>query len=392
MDRHISAPAFSARTLARWLLVTLVLFATCWLLWQARTTLLPFVLGGILALALSPLVNRLARFLPRWLAILTFYAAGFVLLVLFIDYVAPVIADQIQQAIDSIPSLAQMQAFANRLLLRYQDSVPAAIRQPINAGVRQALETMQSNVTLYIRTAGAWMFAEVIQAAQTLTFLVGFLAVPFWLFYVLNSAHQGRVFVNKLLHPRIRADFWNIWDCMKQVISDYVRGQLILGAAVGAMVGVGMLALRLLGFPIPFILLLALIAGVTELIPYLGPILGALPGILAGLLISPTTALAMLGVYIIVQQTENYLLVPRIIGASIAIHPAILIVILFAAGGVFGLPGIFLAPPLAAIGRDVFVYTYRRLDGLAPADAGRAGEDRQGDEAGESCAKGAIDA
>jgi len=371
-----SESPLSLRTLARWLLVALALYLAGWLLWTSRATLLPFALGGILALVLSPVVNRLARHRPRWLAILTIYAGGFVLLVVLVDYVAPVVADQIQQALDSIPSLEQMQALARGLLQRYQNSVPAAIRGPINSGMNQALASMQSNITLYIRTAGAWILAELLRIAQTLTFLVGFLVVPFWLFYVLNAGPRGRAFANELLHPRIRADFWNVWDCVNQVVSDYFRGQLILGAAVGTMVGLGLLTLRLLGFPIPYILLLAIIAGVTELIPYLGPVLGAAPGVLTGLLISPTAALAVLLVYVIVQQAENQLLVPWIIGESIAIHPAILIVILFAAGGVFGLIGIFLAPPLAALGRDVFVYTYRRLEGYSPDGARRAVAER----------------
>lgn len=114
--------------------------------------------------------------------------------------------------------------------------------------------------------------------------------------------------------------------------------------------------------------MLALIAGITELIPYIGPLLGAVPGLLAGLLISPTTGLAMLAVYIIVQQLENNLLVPRVIGSHISIHPAILTIILFAAGGVFGLVGVFLASPVAAISRDVFVYVYHRLQGKTPEE------------------------
>jgi predicted PurR-regulated permease PerM len=115
------------------------------------------------------------------------------------------------------------------------------------------------------------------------------------------------------------------------------------------------------------------------------------PGVLAGLLISPTAALAMLAVYVLVQQSENYLLVPRIIGASIAIHPAILIIILFAAGGLFGLAGVFLAPPLTAIARDLFLYTYRRLQGFTPAQARRAIAQRHGGEMQESTEKGDSD-
>jgi predicted PurR-regulated permease PerM len=138
------------------------------------------------------------------------------------------------------------------------------------------------------------------------------------------------------------------------------------------LVGTGMFALQFAGFPIPYPMLLAIIAGITEVIPYLGPMLGAIPGVIIGLFVSPTVGLLMIAVYVIVQQLENHLLVPNIIGREINIHPAILIIILFAAGGVFGLFGIFFAAPLAAIFRDMFVYLYLRLEGQAPEEAALA--------------------
>jgi predicted PurR-regulated permease PerM len=72
---------------------------------------------------------------------------------------------------------------------------------------------------------------------------------------------------------------------------------------------------------------------------------------------------------VVVQQLENNLLVPRIIGESVGVHPAILTVVLISMGQVFGLLGVVLAAPLTAISRDLFVYVYRRLDGLSPAAA-----------------------
>jgi predicted PurR-regulated permease PerM len=213
----------------------------------------------------------------------------------------------------------------------------------------------------------------VINVLNTVTFLIGFLIIPIWLFYVLNDQARARAFIDKLLSPRIRPDFWNIWGIVNKVFSDYIRGQLILGLAVGVMAGLGLLLLRLLGFDVRYILLLALIAGVTELIPIIGPIIGAIPGVLVGFIASdsgPSTGVAVLVVYIVVQQLENNFLVPRIIGESVGVHPAILTVILIAMGQVFGLLGVVLAAPLTAIARDLFVYVYRRLGGLS-AEAAR---------------------
>ena len=366
-----AAPAYpSWRVLARWLLVALALYAIGWLLWSARPALLPFAIGIVLAYLLLPIVNALDRRLPRPLAILTVYVGGIVIVIVAIDYIAPLIASQIQQLIDSIPSLERLQAMGNDLLRQYRDRVPAAVQAPLEEGVRNALRIAQANFATYVQNAGAFIFNQILQVLNTVTFLVGFLIIPIWLFYVLNDEAQGHALIDRLLHPRLRPDFWNTWGIIDEVFSNYIRGQLILGAAVGVMVGVGLFILRLLGFQIPYILLLAIVAGLTELIPIIGPTLGAIPGVLVGLFISPTTGLAVLVIYIIVQQLENNLLVPRIIGESVGIHPAILMVILIAMGQVYGLLGVILAAPLSAIARDLFLYIYRRLEGL-PAVAAR---------------------
>ncbi len=357
------------RTLARWLLVAGAVYFTGWLLWNGISTLYPFIIGALLAFLLTPIVDYLSHPFPRWLAIVTVYVGVIVLFAVFMIYIVPVISDQVQQIIDSIPSIDQIQAFINNLFRQYQQVVPASLRQPLNASINGAVKTIQQNVTIYIMDAVTVILNQLGQIVQTVTFLAGFIVVPFWLFYVLNSEANGRAFVNRLLHPRLRNDFWNVWDIISSVFSHYLRGQLILAAAVGILVGVGMFALQFAGFAIPYPMLLAIIAGLTEAIPFIGPILGAIPGVLTGLFVSPTVGLMMLAVYIIVQQFENHLLVPNIIGKEIDIHPAIMIIILFAAGGVFGLFGIFFAAPLAAIFRDLFIYTYHRLEGEAPEEA-----------------------
>jgi predicted PurR-regulated permease PerM len=368
----------SRRTLARWILVTLALYVVGWLLISALPSLTPFIIGLVLAYLLLPSVNRLGRKMPRWLAILTVYAGGVVLSAVSIAYIAPIVADQIERLVNNFDEFVErLQTMGQELFSQYQNSVPASIRTPIEQGVRNALATLQANITTYLQSVGAFIFAQVLRIANTVTFLIGFLIIPIWLFYILNDVQQGSAFIDRLLHPRIRADFWNIWGIINRIFSDYIRGQLLLGVMVGVMVGAFLLILRLFGFEIGnYILLLAIIAGITELIPIVGPIIGAIPGVIIGFTVSPTTGLVVLLIYVLVQQIENNFLVPRIIGESVGIHPAILTVVLIAMGHIFGLLGVILAAPLSAIARDLFVYIYRRIDGETPAAARLALEAR----------------
>jgi predicted PurR-regulated permease PerM len=363
------------RKLAQWLLVGLALYGVGWLLWRAWPALTPFIFGLVLAYLLMPIVDRLDQRLPRWLAILLVYIGGIGLIAGSVAFILPPVVDQIQQLFASIPATDQMLDLWNNLVRGYRDLVPIALQQPIEDGLRSALRTAQTNLAAYLQSAGTFVLAQVINILNTLTFLVGFVIIPIWLFYVLHDRAQGRDFIDRLLPARARPDFWNIVGITNRVLSDYIRGQLILGLAVGLMVGFGLLLLRLIGFDVRYILLLAIVAGITELIPIIGPIIGAIPGVLVGFIAADNglqTGLAVLVVYIVVQQLENNLLVPRIIGESVGVHPAILTVVLIAMGQVFGLLGVVLAAPLTAIARDLFVYVYRRLDGLSAEAARRS--------------------
>jgi predicted PurR-regulated permease PerM len=357
------------RTLARWLLVAFAVSAVGWLLWNSRSALLPFILGLVLAYLLLPIVNALARRVPRPLAILIVYISSIALIVGVIAIVVPLVAAQVQQLVASLPSLGQMQEMVSDLLQQYQSRVPPIVRQPIDDGLANALHTIQANVATYAQEAGKFVWNQVLQVLNTVSFLVGFFIVPIWLFYVLNDQAKARALADGLLHPRFRPDFWNIASIANHALGDYVRGQLTLSLIIGIMIGVGMLILKLVGFQMNYALLLGVISATTELIPVIGPTLGMIPGILIGLFISPMTALFVALVYLVVQQIENSFLVPRIIGGSIGIHPAILTVIVIAMGYTFGLLGIVLAAPAAAIARDLFIYAHRRLDGKSAAEA-----------------------
>lgn len=347
------------------------MYAIGWLFWNALSALFPFGIGTLLAYLLMPLVNRLNKDMPRWAAILIVYLGSLLILISLGAYIIPLLVIQVNEFLQSIPSISvqDIEKQVQELLGAYERNVPLQVREPVQEGITSAYETLKQNLTSYVQGLGAFLFNSVMQIVNTLMFLFGFLVVPFWVFYVMNDYRAGYRFVNQMIHPRARADVWTVVKIVDRILSGYIRGQILLGIAVGGAAGAGLFVLRLAGFKIEYILLLAVIAGVTELIPVIGPVIGAVPAIILGLFQSPGTVVAVAILYIGIQMLENNFLVPRIIGESVGIHPAFLIVLMVVMSQVFGFVGIILAAPLSAVVRDIFLYVYGRLQDV-PAPAG----------------------
>ncbi len=360
------------RLIARWSLVALALYIIGSMLWSTRPVLIPFVIGLVLAYLMAPAVDFFDRWMPRWLAILAVYALGFLGIAATFALIIPPLVEQVARLIRQLPSFSEVQMFVDSVVKQYRDQVPPSLQQPIEDSLANLLRSLQNNIDTYLQRGGAFLLNQLIQLLNTVTFILGFISLPIWLFYVLYDKHQGRVFFNQLVHPRARADFWNVWEIINNVLGGYIRGQIILCVAVGLAVGIGLVGLEMLGFPLgDYVLVLALIAGVTEFIPVLGPTIGAIPGVILGFGISPTAGFAVLILYIAVQQLENSLLVPRIIGDSVGVHPAVLTVAMIVMGTLFGLLGILLAAPAIATTRDLFKYAYLRLEGHPPEESHR---------------------
>jgi predicted PurR-regulated permease PerM len=170
-------------------------------------------------------------------------------------------------------------------------------------------------------------------------------------FYLLKDREAAVGGFYSLLPADARRHARNVVAIANDVLGAYIRAQLTLGVIVGAVVFLGLFALG-----IRFAALLGLIAGVFELIPIIGPLLGAIPGVLVALATSPADVLWVILLYAGVQLVENWVLVPRIQGRAVDIHPAIVMLLLVISSEVAGLWGVVVAVPLAAVARDVFLY------------------------------------
>ena len=123
-----------------------------------------------------------------------------------------------------------------------------------------------------------------------------------------------------------------------------MAGQLLLGAIIGTTAGLG---LWIMG--VPYFYVLALIAGVGELIPIVGPLLAAIPAIAVALSVSPVLAVGVAIFFFVQQQVENHVLVPRVMSRQVGISPVVVIMALLIGGSLLGLVGAILAVPTAAI-------------------------------------------
>jgi len=151
---------------------------------------------------------------------------------------------------------------------------------------------------------------------------------------------------------------------MEQALLSYVKGQLALSVIIGASSGVGLWILGMTGL-MPnggkYALIFGVWAGITELIPYIGPWLGAAPPVLYALVQHPLSAVWVVLLFLGIQQLEGHVVVPKVMGHSLRLHPLLVIFGLLAGGEIYGFPGILVALPLLAAARAVWEFFSERI-------------------------------
>ncbi len=124
----------------------------------------------------------------------------------------------------------------------------------------------------------------------------------------------------------------------------WVRGQLFLSLVIGVLVYIGLFLLN-----VPYALTLAIAAGVLEVVPVIGPIVASIPGILLAFTISPVLALGVAVMYFVVQQLENHLIVPQVMGRAVGLNPLVVILAIAVGSRLLGIMGALLAVPLTVV-------------------------------------------
>ncbi|MEX1022186.1 MAG: AI-2E family transporter [Dehalococcoidia bacterium] len=345
-----------------------MLLAVLWIMWTARIALLPFLIGALAAYALSPLVDRLASLVPARTHQHDKIRRGAVVLLLYVLFfgsltgvgaaVVPTAVNQATNFIDDLPEITEEARIQlTSWVDRYRSQIPDELREEMDR-VTQDLGSAAADLTLTL------LGGTIGSLSGTIGLVFGFLVVPFWLFYALRDRPFVQRNFMRAVPDAARDDVGNVAKISDALLGRYIRAQLLLGVIVGLAIGISM---TLLG--VQFSVGLGLWAGITELIPILGPWLGAAAGILVVLATDPELLVWVALIYFVVQQLENNLLVPRIQGDAVDIHPAMVIMLLVIVGSIWGFPGMLVAVPVLGIARELFWYADRRLRGETPIEA-----------------------
>jgi predicted PurR-regulated permease PerM len=325
-------------------------------LYLGREALAPFVVGLLLVYLLAPPVDRLHRLgLPRWIAILIVYVVTAFVVYQAVSLTIRPLIEQIRTFVEDLPVLlAQLDDLYHGL------NLPPQLRAMIDdwlAGLGEG-GGIDPGVILPVFTLTAGLVSSIF----------GYLIIPVWAFYLLKDRRDLLASANASLPEDWRADARAGVAIVDRVFGQWIRGQLFLGITVGVATFAGLMILNATIDPIfgRFALLLALSAGVLELLPIIGPIIAAVPAVLLALTAGPQAAIAALILYLVVQQVENNLLVPKIQGDAVELHPSAVMFSLVIGGAIAGLLGAILALPVTAAARDLYRYAFRRVSGAAP--------------------------
>ena len=332
----------SPKSLIVWAIcMTALAAAILWAAFLVRDVLLLIYVSGLLAIGFSPIIRLIerqkllpigTRRFPRWLAILILYIAILGTLTGIGFMIVPPIIDQSRQLwAERTRMFDNAQEFLiQKGLLQEHLSLKEAVERAPGTN-RQAVGTVMGAV---IGVVGG---------------IFGLLTILILTFYLLVDADSLRDSMLRLFprHKRSRAAAASRDITIK--VSAWLGGQLLLGGIIGATSAIG---LWLLG--IPFFYVLALISGIGELIPVVGPILAAIPAVAVAATVSSKKALLVILFFVIQQQFENHVLVPKVMSRQVGVSAVTVIVALLIGGKLLGIVGAILAVPTAAILQVLF--------------------------------------
>ncbi len=299
----------------RTIVFTVLFLISLWFLYFTRDIILEFFVALLIMAILNPLVTKLGRLrIPRALSILVTYLAILGILGFAVAGVLPPLIEQTTGFANSLPSY-----LINLGLGRYMsDQVTSQLLSQVGSLPEQVVRISVS------------AFSNVLSALFVLVFA----------FYLLMARDRLDEHLSFFFGEEKKREVKRIIDALEDKLGGWARGELTLMFLVGAANYVG---LTLLG--IPFAISLSILAGLLEIVPYIGPIVSTVVVTIIGLSISPIMGLAVLAMAFLIQQVENYVFVPKIMEKSVGVNPIIVILALTIGFRLFGFVGVLISVP-----------------------------------------------
>jgi predicted PurR-regulated permease PerM len=365
-------PASVTIQIPRWaqlVLLPLLLLLVWTVAGAVRHVLFLFLVALLIALLLNPLVRSLGRaWIPRGPAVALVYLAFAAVVALAILALALVVVQQTRSAAHRVDNYFTADSGhpartgAEQDLARFQRFLDRHHLGGVHVqheGQKFLNEVGTKDVQKYTTKALHWAEGA---GLTVVTLLFDAVLVVVVSIYMLLDMQRLTEAADRRFPPRGRG---GLIVRMEQAVASYVKGQFLLSLIIGVSAGLGLWILGLVGL-MPnggrYAAAFGAWAGITELIPYVGPWLGAAPPVLYALVQHPLSALWVALLFLGIQQLEGHLVVPKVMGRTLRLHPLLVIFGLLAGGEIYGFPGILVALPLLAAGRAVWEFFSERIE------------------------------
>jgi predicted PurR-regulated permease PerM len=329
-----------------------------------------FLVAGLIALLLDPLVRALEKlWIPRGLSIAIVYLSFAAALAVVVFAIGVVVVDQTESAANRVDAYLTTesgqppQTGFEQDVDRLQHWLDTHHLERIDIEEQgqdfadniqgQDVEKYTSDVIDFVRGAAISIF-------RLLFSIVLIVVVSI---YMLLDMSRLKGAVNRRLPPSPGKP--GLVVQMEKAVAGYVRGQVLLSLIIGTSAGIGLYVLGRVGLfegGETYAVLFGAWVAMMELIPYLGPWLGAIPPVIYALIVDPVSAIWVTLLFLGIHQIEGHVVVPKVMGSALRLHPLLVIFGLLAGGELYGLPGIFVALPLLAVLRAIWEFFGERIE------------------------------
>lgn len=310
------------------------------LIYVLRDVLIALFVAMVIAAALDPIVDRWQKFkIPRWVSVLVILVIVFGLIALIVFLMIPPVKNQIDQLSNNFPSI----------LDQFENLKDWAVKYNLIDSSQSFLQSLGNRL-------GDLAQGAVTRVTGAFSGLLTFITIIVLSAYLVAQERGIKLFVETLTPRKYRPYIMYLAERIQTKMGEWLRGQLILMLFVGGLTYVG---LWLMG--VDYALILAIIAGLLEIIPIIGIPIAIIPALIISFTQSPILGLFVLILYIVIQQVENHILVPKVMQKAVGLNPVYVIIALLVGYKLGGVLGVILSVP-AATALSVFIrdfYNYR---------------------------------
>ena len=345
------------------LLINLILFSQTSYLFNPLKDFIsaigvPVACGAVIYYLVKPIYDYLLnKKVPKGIAILLVMVGVIVIFIMIITSLVPIIQKQLLDLVSQLPYYYQIisEQVENFMQTGLFETIQEQFNK-INTDFIQSI-TERLNGILNFTFSGIGSVVGIIG-----DIVITVMTMPVILYYLLKDGNKVIPFVTRMFPTRSQHKISVMLNEMNQQVSSYIRGQITVAICVGFAYIIGYTLIGL-----PYGVTIGMIAGLLTIIPYLGSIIGLTPALIIGFVTNPTLALHVFLVFVIEQLIESRVLQPLILGSSLKMHPVTILIILLAAGKMFGLVGLLIAVPVYAVVKVFithFFAWYKEYSGL----------------------------